>query len=81
MALAKFAVFYSCSAAPGQHATLDIDHALPWAAWPCSDRWNLLPAHRRVNQHQKHDLLPERSHHGSDHRQAGAPADRTALDA
>jgi SAM-dependent methyltransferase len=37
---------------------LDIDHCLPWAAWPCGDLWNLLPAHRRVNQHQKRDRLP-----------------------
>ena len=39
-------------------ATLDIDHCFPWAAWPCGDLWNLLPAHRRVNQHQKRDRLP-----------------------
>ncbi len=38
--------------------TLDIDHCLPWSAWPCSDLWNLLPAHRRVNQHLKRDRLP-----------------------
>jgi hypothetical protein len=41
-----------------QPTTLDIDHCLPWAAWPCSDLWNLLPAHRRVNQHLKRDRLP-----------------------
>ncbi len=38
-------------------ATLDIDHCLPWSAWPCGDLWNLLPAHRRVNQHHKRDRL------------------------
>jgi hypothetical protein len=38
--------------------TLDIDHCLPWSAWPCGDLWNLLPAHRSVNQKQKRDLLP-----------------------
>lgn len=38
--------------------TLDIDHCLPWAAWPCSDLWNLMPAHRSVNQHQKKHRLP-----------------------
>ena len=38
--------------------TLDIDHCLPWTAWPCGDLWNLLPAHRRVNQHEKRDRLP-----------------------
>jgi hypothetical protein len=37
---------------------LDIDHCLPWSAWPCSDLWNLLPAHRRVNQQLKRDRLP-----------------------
>lgn len=37
---------------------LDIDHCLPWAAWPCGDLWNLMPAHRNVNQHQKKDRLP-----------------------
>lgn len=37
---------------------LDIDHCLPWSAWPCGDLWNLLPASRRVNQHQKRDFLP-----------------------
>ena len=36
----------------------DIDHCFPWAAWPCSDLWNLLPADRRVNQHGKRDRLP-----------------------
>ena len=38
--------------------SLDIDHCLPWTAWPCGDLWNLLPAHPRVNQHQKRDRLP-----------------------
>jgi hypothetical protein len=39
-------------------ATLDIDHCFPWSAWACGDLWNLLPAHRRVNQHEKRDRLP-----------------------
>lgn len=38
--------------------SLDIDHCLPWSAWPCGDLWNLLPAHRVVNQREKRDLLP-----------------------
>jgi SAM-dependent methyltransferase len=38
--------------------TLDVDHCFPWAAWPCDDLWNLLPAHRDVNQKQKRDKLP-----------------------
>lgn len=37
---------------------LDVDHCFPWAAWPCDDLWNLLPAHRNVNQNQKRDKLP-----------------------
>jgi hypothetical protein len=37
---------------------LDIDHCLPWSAWPCGDLWNLLPASRHVNQHLKRDRLP-----------------------
>jgi hypothetical protein len=40
---------------------LDIDHCLPWAAWPCGDLWNLLPASRTVNQRQKRDRLPSAS--------------------
>ena len=39
-------------------ASLDIDHCFPWTVWPCGDLWNLLPAHRRVNQHEKRDRLP-----------------------
>jgi len=40
--------------------TLDIDHCLPWAVWPCSDLWNLLPAHQNVNK-EKRDRLPSRT--------------------
>jgi SAM-dependent methyltransferase len=39
-------------------ATLDIDHLFPWSAWACGDLWNLLPAHREVNQRFKRDRLP-----------------------
>lgn len=42
-------------------ATLDIDHLFPWSAWPCGDLWNLLPAHREVNQRLKRDRLPSAS--------------------
>jgi SAM-dependent methyltransferase len=38
--------------------TLDIDHALPWSAWPCGDLWNLMPSSRRVNQNEKGNRLP-----------------------
>lgn len=42
-------------------ATLDVDHMFPWSAWPCGDLWNLLPAHREVNQRLKRDRLPSAS--------------------
>jgi SAM-dependent methyltransferase len=45
----------------GQRLTesrLDIDHCLPWAAWPCEDLWNLMPAHPVVNRHGKRDRIP-----------------------
>jgi hypothetical protein len=29
---------------------IEVDHCLPWAAWPCNDLWNLLPASRDANQ-------------------------------
>jgi len=37
---------------------LDMDHCLPWAAWPCEDLWNLLPAHPGINRNSKRDRLP-----------------------
>lgn len=40
---------------------LDIDHCLPWSAWPCSDLWNLMPTHREVNQRLKRERLPSTS--------------------
>lgn len=46
------------TARPLSTLTLDIDHMFPWAAWPCSDLWNLLPTHREVNQRLKRDRLP-----------------------
>ena len=41
--------------------SIDIDHCFPWSAWPCSDLWNLLPAHPAVNQRQKRERLPAES--------------------
>jgi hypothetical protein len=41
--------------------TLDMDHAIPWSAWPCDDLWNIMPAARSVNQRLKRDLLPSAS--------------------
>ena len=45
----------------GKHLSadsFDVDHCFPWVAWPCGDLWNLLPAHRAVNQREKRDRLP-----------------------
>jgi hypothetical protein len=42
-------------------ATFDVDHCFPWSAWPCDDLWNLMPAHRTINQHQKKGRLPTES--------------------
>lgn len=39
-------------------SSLDIDHCLPWHAWPCSDLWNLMPANAQVNRVQKRERLP-----------------------
>ena len=39
-------------------SNLDVDHCFPWSVWPCGDLWNLMPSHRRVNQHEKRNLLP-----------------------
>lgn len=36
---------------------IDIDHCFPFSAWPCGDLWNLMPATRSINQHQKADKL------------------------
>lgn len=43
---------------PLKSNSFDIDHCLPWSVWPCGDLWNLMPAHTRVNQHEKRDRLP-----------------------
>ncbi len=37
---------------------VDIDHCLPWTAWPCGDLWNLVPASPAVNRNSKRDRLP-----------------------
>jgi SAM-dependent methyltransferase len=44
-----------------RHDILDIDHCLPWSAWPCGDLWNLMPSHREVNQRLKREKLPSSS--------------------
>ena len=34
-----------------------MDHCLPFAVWACDDLWNLLPAHKDINN-RKSDRLP-----------------------
>ena len=46
---------------PLKGLAFDIDHAMPWSAWPCGDLWNLFPATVAVNQRQKRDRLPTAS--------------------
>ena len=40
-----------------RETNFDIDHCLSWAAWPCSDLWNLLPTNPTINR-KKRDKLP-----------------------
>lgn len=51
-------IYCAWSATKLRPSQLDIDHCMPWSAWPCGDLWNLLPSERRVNQHQKRERLP-----------------------
>ncbi len=35
----------------------DIDHCFPFAAWPCGDAWNLMPASRHINNQKSNRLV------------------------
>jgi hypothetical protein len=37
----------------------DVDHCFPFAAWPCGDAWNLMPAARRVNIQKSNRLVTQ----------------------
>lgn len=39
------------------NTTYDVDHILPWVAWPCGDLWNLVPTDRALNQAEKRAKL------------------------
>lgn len=39
-------------------ADFDVDHCMPWAAWPCEDLWNLMPTHPSVNRNVIRHRLP-----------------------
>ncbi|MCG5540370.1 MULTISPECIES: methyltransferase domain-containing protein [unclassified Halorhodospira] len=32
-----------------KQSAFEVDHCIPWAAWPCDDLWNLVPATPQVN--------------------------------
>lgn len=37
----------------------DVDHCFPFAAWPCGDAWNLMPAARHVNNKKSNRLVTQ----------------------
>ena len=37
----------------------DVDHCFPFAAWPCGDAWNLMPASRQVNNDKSNRLVTQ----------------------
>lgn len=36
-----------------------IDHCFPYAAWPCGDAWNLMPASARINSEKSNRLVTQ----------------------
>ena len=56
--LAEGSLFCVWSGRRLDQKSLDVDHCLPWIVWPCGDLWNLMPAHRSVNQYEKGARLP-----------------------
>jgi SAM-dependent methyltransferase len=37
----------------------DVDHCFPFAAWPCGDAWNLMPASRQINIQKSNRLVTQ----------------------
>jgi SAM-dependent methyltransferase len=37
----------------------DVDHCFPFAAWPCGDAWNLMPAARQINLQKSNRLVTQ----------------------
>ena len=56
--LSKGKLYCVWSKARFKEDNFDMDHCLPWSAWPCGDLWNLMPAKQTVNRNQKRELLP-----------------------
>lgn len=41
------------------HDQYDVDHCFPFAAWPCGDAWNLMPAARTINIQKSNRLVTQ----------------------
>jgi len=54
----------------GQHLKddYDIDHCFPFAAWPCGDAWNLMPASKRINNEKSNRLITQAALEGASER-------------
>jgi hypothetical protein len=37
----------------------DVDHCFPFAAWPCGDAWNLMPASKPINNEKSNRLVTQ----------------------
>jgi hypothetical protein len=37
----------------------DVDHCFPFAAWPCGDAWNLMPASKQINNAKSNRLVTQ----------------------
>lgn len=37
----------------------DVDHCFPFAAWPCGDAWNLMPASQQINNEKSNRLITQ----------------------
>ncbi len=37
----------------------DVDHCFPFAAWPCGDAWNLMPASKKINNEKSNRLVTQ----------------------
>jgi SAM-dependent methyltransferase len=37
----------------------DVDHCFPFAAWPCGDAWNLMPASKQINIEKSNRLVTQ----------------------
>ena len=46
----------------------DIDHCFPFAAWPCGDAWNLMPASKRINNEKSNRLVTQDGLQGASER-------------